>query len=312
MSARMPGPLGLHEVPQAIDAGTLCRSLSWPPGPLLGLVDVPADDLPVLRRSRARAVALPPPIGPGSGLLRRMRPQDVEAFLAAAAEFQVYIVVRRTNSASIPYIGKAGYVPKRIDCKAKTADRNFFHQGLGRPLVIAGLVVKPDLPEFEKAFRADKYASALKCWNEFRPLVIEIAGASPGFRPYVVETDESSPRYGCVKLVEGAAAGSGKYVHGDYDLYAILEQRHQTTADFFEGQLFFSALDREEDRLRRQSHFFGPNFEKVRVFVNGRIGSPMIQHGSQALLRHTNEWLDVFCPDGTVKALGAVLTDLTD
>ena len=51
-----------------------------------------------------------------------MRPQDKTIFLNAARQFQVWILVRRTNRASLEYVTRAGYMPKRIDCKAKTAD----------------------------------------------------------------------------------------------------------------------------------------------------------------------------------------------
>src|SRR5271156_2274451 len=66
-----------------------------------------------------------------------MRPQDKLVFLEAASHFQVWILVRRTNVASLKYIGKPGYIPKRIDCKAKTADLDKTN------LKLAGLVVSP-------------------------------------------------------------------------------------------------------------------------------------------------------------------------
>ena len=66
-----------------------------------------------------------------------MRPTDKRVFLDAARQLQLWILVRRTNPASLRYIGLPGYLPKPIDCKAKTADLN---QGRYR---VAGLVVDP-------------------------------------------------------------------------------------------------------------------------------------------------------------------------
>jgi len=68
-----------------------------------------------------------------------VRPKDKTVFLEAARHFQVWILVRRTNVASLQYIGQPGYIPKRIDCKAKTADKDV------PPYKLAGLVVDPNL-----------------------------------------------------------------------------------------------------------------------------------------------------------------------
>jgi hypothetical protein len=53
-----------------------------------------------------------------------MRPRDEMVSQEAARHFQAWMLVRRTNVASLPYIGRPGYVPNRIDCKAKTADQD--------------------------------------------------------------------------------------------------------------------------------------------------------------------------------------------
>jgi len=311
MPARMPGPLGLYEITPPIDAGTMCRALSRAPGPTLGAVTVVESSTPVRpRRDIPGERARTEESGPLIHLRRRMRPQDVEAFRAAAARFQVYILLRRTNEAFLRYVGRPGFVPKRIDCKAKTANRNFYHTRLGCLLEVGGLVVKPDLPEFEKAFLPDKYVKAMKEWKKFRPLVEELNDGGPAGRPYVVEINEWSTRYGCVKFLDGGA-GKGRYIHADYDLYAIFDRDDKIGADFFEGQTYLP-LEREVGTLHGQDHFWGKHFEQVRDFINSRIGVPMIQHGGQEHFAHTGDLLDVFCPDGSVKALGATLTDLTD
>src|SRR5580692_9242485 len=74
-----------------------------------------------------------------------MRSQDKAIFLEAARQFQIWILVRRTNRASLEYVGRPGYTPKRIDCKAKTADIDI------APYQFQGLVVDPGI--HPKAFK---------------------------------------------------------------------------------------------------------------------------------------------------------------
>jgi hypothetical protein len=69
------------------------------------------------------------------------------------------------------YIGEPKYTPKRLDCKAKTADRDAEVPGLGTKKT-AGLVVDPTLPGFQHAFdRVRKYqvlAGALGLGNVWK------------------------------------------------------------------------------------------------------------------------------------------------
>jgi len=74
-----------------------------------------------------------------------MRSQDKSIFLEAARQFQIWILVSRTNRASLEYVGRPGYTPQRIDCKAKTADIDI------APYRLAGLVVDPGI--HPKAFK---------------------------------------------------------------------------------------------------------------------------------------------------------------
>jgi hypothetical protein len=116
-------------------------------------------------------------------VLKHMRPKDVIVFQDAAKHFNVYIAVRRTNTASLKYIGVAGYVPKRLDCKPKTADQDGIVEGQLREL--AGLVVDPTIVG-EAAFRPGKYKKALKEWEKFShtllgPPMLEIDGQTATF-----------------------------------------------------------------------------------------------------------------------------------
>ncbi len=45
----------------------------------------------------------------------------IMAFKRVAKRCRVWILVRQSNAKSGFYIGKDGYQPKRLDCKAKTA-----------------------------------------------------------------------------------------------------------------------------------------------------------------------------------------------
>src|SRR5207237_806375 len=72
-----------------------------------------------------------------------IRPRDINAFTAAAKVYKVYILVRRTNPASLKYIGMPGFTPKPLDCKPKTADADIVIDGRRRET--AGLVVDPTL-----------------------------------------------------------------------------------------------------------------------------------------------------------------------
>src|SRR5882724_9163351 len=92
-----------------------------------------------------------------------MRANDKQIFLDAARRFQVWILVRRTNRASLEYIGKPGFVPKPIDCKAKTADEN-----IGR-YKLAGLVIDPT--GREAAFKPERFQDAVKCWKDTKQLL---------------------------------------------------------------------------------------------------------------------------------------------
>jgi hypothetical protein len=192
-----------------------------------------------------------------------MRPQDKTLFLEAARKYQVWILMRRTNVESLKYIGRAGYTPKRIDCKAKTADVDI------APYALAGLVVDPTV--HSKAFKPGKAQSAKDSWVRMQPLSASM---------YTVDTNQKSRHYGCLKF-------QGSYIHGDYDLYDIIDvtQAHRNLALV--------------ESLLGQPHRRGPYVLTVQDFINSRIGSPMIQHGGEAQYAdHSEQPIDAFGPDG--------------
>lgn len=192
-----------------------------------------------------------------------MRSNDKKIFLEAAAFFKVWILVRRTNRDSLRYIGLGNYTPKRIDCKAKTADIDIgaYH--------LAGLVVDPRI--HPKAFRPGKEGKAMGAWKAMEPTL---------GKTYTVDMDTKSPHYGCLQQ-------DGRYIHGDYDLYDVIDP---------------NAASRNlalVETLHGVPHMRGPKLRELQDYINGRIGSPMVQHGGEAQYTdHSEQSIDVFPPEG--------------
>ncbi|MCC6512079.1 MAG: hypothetical protein IT423_23480 [Pirellulaceae bacterium] len=193
-----------------------------------------------------------------------MRSVDKAVFLQAAREMNLWILVRRTNPASLEYIGRVGYTPKPIDCKAKTADLNV---GLCNS---AGLVVDPTVQP--QAFSPSKREKALDEWRRSSPGMLASGR-------YTV--DKSSPK------TTGLVMLNGMFLHGDYDLYDIInpEDAHRNLAAV--------------ETLLGQPHRRGANFTRVQSFINSRIGAPMIQHGGEMQYTdHSDQAVDAFGPNG--------------
>ncbi len=233
------------------------------------------------------------------------RQPDIVAFKTAAKQYSVYIIVRRTNIASVRYMGLAGYTPKRIDCKAKTADRDAIVPGVGVKKT-AGLVVDPNLPGFETAYATpEKRRSALKEWKKFESKYLPATAVTgpaaagryhyiPGGLLYCVQLDQSHQHYGCVMFSSSSLITAAKYVHGDYDLYDIVP-----ASDTRQNVVWKSVL-------HGQPAHRGPEFFDTQHLLNRKMEMPGVLHGSQAKFApdHTDEDVDVFYPDGqTVTSL---------
>ena len=190
-----------------------------------------------------------------------MRDRDKKYFLEAAHKFNAWIIVRLTNPKSMQYIGMPGYWPKRIDCKAKTAASDI---GVWK---LAGLVVDPNI--HPGAFKPAKLADAKSYWQK-----MHLGGA------YTLDQDQRSKHYGCLRC-------EGKYIHGDYDLFDVIDvtQAHRNLAVV--------------ETLLGQPHMRGWLVNEVQAYVNQRIGVPMIQHGGEAQYADFSEQsLDAFGPNG--------------
>lgn len=228
----------------------------------------------------------------------RMLPEHERVFLTAAKHFNVFILVRRTNLASMKYIADHGFSAKRLDCKAKTADRDVDLHGVGL-IECAGLVADPTILG-RAAYDSDKkYHSALAIWEEFRMEHLherirtlegqQSVGIVPEGKQYFVDLAPGSPRHGCLKYTQGLLT-AGKYIHGDFDLYGIVPADHpEDNIAVFEMR-------------QGQKHARSPQFMDVQMFVNSRVGKPMILHGAQDTYaeQHSDEAIDIFEPNGAI------------
>lgn len=218
-------------------------------------------------------------------------------FLAAAKHFQVFILVRATNAASLGHIGQDYAVPKRLDCKAKTADFDVLLPQYGSKQT-AGLVTDPRIVG-ATAYKPGKYEKALSEWTSFAPMIRPEVATLEGQRAvmivphggqYFVNLDPQSPRYGCIKFTSSGYLNRGQYVHGDFDLYGIVPagdpQRNV----------------RVGETMLNNKHFRSPEFRDVQYYVNRLLGVPMVLHGAQEGYgaEHSDEVVDIFHPDGKI------------
>jgi len=225
-----------------------------------------------------------------------VHPNHFMIFVAAARQFNCHILVRKTGRAALSWVGKRGYTGKRADMKAKTANRNT------NRYKVAGLVCSPLL--LPDAFTADRLASAHDNWMKSRHLITEPQGAM-GFdddrqprgvqTPYLVQTNPNHPHYGCVALVDMGLL-LPRYVHGDYDLYAIIPAggAFDPNAIHIRDSTLGSTMAPDTMGLQARLRLQVPNKEgplsfQVANFINVRIassspdllGSLMVNHGEQ-------------------------------
>ena len=248
-----------------------------------------------------------------------MSDSQAAAFTEAARHFRVFILVRETNQASLAHAGTEYAMPKRLDCKAKTADSDYTSP-YGQKAV-AGLVVDPTITGMG-AFSARKYPEAMAEWEGFariylREQVKTLAGQRsltyiPDGGLYFVDLDPQSPRYGALKFSASSLMSAGKYVHGDFDLYGIVAADDPASnVRVAETMLEDHAAWRSRTAAggaAKPNHFRSPEFRDVQYFANRKLGIPMVLHGAQEGYKgqHTDESIDVFHPDGNVtRAIGA-------
>jgi hypothetical protein len=243
-----------------------------------------------------------------------LRRADVVAFSAVAATTDTIILLRATNPSSLPYIGVLGFTPKPIDCKAKTAKADDWVDG--HAVECAGLVVDPHCLS-PKVF-AGNQDKATECWQQFlrdqhrvkvkNGVDVFVRGAGKGF--YAVDTARPSTtrrRHGCLMLssqdlpkdFDPAASHTRawmqrhmRYVHGDYDLYGIvdasaIDRKRGVNVQYVQHETFFDI----ENLFTHSTH-------DVQLKLNAAIGCDMVQHGEQVAYKFSADKIYVFAPDG--------------
>jgi hypothetical protein len=231
-------------------------------------------------------------IQPNLAVYRYMPSRHVEAFKLTAARFRVWILVRRGNAQSLKWIGQPGYIPKLLDCKAKTAEID-----VNGNESTAGLVVSPIL--LPSAFTAAKLQTALDEWKKFKPLLYtfdpKIAQADDkAHKHYTVQLDKDHKHYGCV-MYKPVFRALGEYIHADYDLYAVVPAADPRTNVRVRETGFGSTPHARSPKLYDVQYFL----KSTGVLPGQEFGIPMVRHGEQETFKTDwNEKLDVFWPDG--------------
>ena len=243
---------------------------------------------------------------------RHIRAKDIAVFKSVAQRFNVYIAVRRTNPAALPYIERMGYEPKQLNCKFKTADNDAVIFGKRRQL--AGLVVNPRFPGMQAAFAGPKHYKAIKIWDDYARQFVWQSGDIPGSsKPYLVDEDRDSKHCGALKSGFVYTRRTAKFIHGDYDLYDIVAAADPTRHIVVREKRYGSETQMG-DAPPAVPHVRVPEFMDIQNNLNIGFGAPMVRHGSQAgFSDFTEDDIDVFFPDGrTVKTcLGeAAIRDL--
>ncbi|QFT32435.1 hypothetical protein K1718_16575 [Roseibium porphyridii] len=247
-------------------------------------------------------------------ILKHMLEEHVEVFREAAMLYEAAILVRRTNTATLQHIGKDYALPKRLDCKAKTADFDVLPLG-SKPSAtkrgcIAGLVVDPTLFG-PSAYKEGRYPKAVGEWNNFkarlRPEMDSFFQQQtltyiPHGGLYFVELNPKDPYYGCVKFAANSLIRAGKCIHGDFDLYGIVDMKEPERL-----------LRVREERLGME-HARSPKFFDVQHYVNNKIGVTMVLHGSQETYasEHEDDELDIFFPNGRIAFAGPTGADIAE
>ncbi len=239
-----------------------------------------------------------------------IRPQDCFAFQSAAESFHVYVLVRSTNQESLKYIGQKGYAPKAIDCKPKTAEKDFTAQGNKIMTKAAGLVVNPFIAGLEAFKSSDKFTKAKEEWRHFQQCwypaelenqVFSRRGKDKGF--YAVDSFKGSDKYGCLMVsaqnipthfdrfnlslpeCQEWKNRHMSYIHGDYDLYACIDPDDPNAPP-------------TKTTIFNVTNYQSKDVDNIKMFVNGWIGADVIQHGEQFHLFHQDDTVYAFAPAG--------------
>jgi hypothetical protein len=217
---------------------------------------------------------------------------DQKSFLNAAEKFGAWIFVRETNPRSFQYVRGAVYQPKPISCKPKTADLMLGYTNKK----VDGLVTDP--VRWPEAFSPAKLTETLDLWHDFRRQYClgEFLKTSNGFTflgknssplGFAIDTNPLSKHEGCVTF-------GGKYLCGDYDLFAVVldyvTPKHvgkdkilvpAGAANIVRPLVFPEVTGPRGARDYQIADFRDQRWSELSAFLNQQMGFPMIQHGSQ-------------------------------
>lgn len=194
-------------------------------------------------------------------------------FSQVARQTGYWIFVRQSNKESQRYTNLSGYVPKRFDCKAKTADRNSSKGGWQLAGLVASYEIHPD------AFDGKRAADARDSWEKFQS-VLNARGSG-----YAVDENKASKHYGCVTL-------NANYIYSDYDLWDVVDPRSPSRN--------FGIVE----ELHGQTHIRNRLQRKVEDFLRGTPLAQMVQHSGEMQYRAPSDQpIDAFGPNGEVSIL---------
>ena len=239
-------------------------------------------------------------VAPNMAVFDYMPQRHVDAFKRAAGHFKVWILVRKGNPASKKFIGRPGYIPKMLDCKAKTAEVDVRGEGSTAGLVTSPILVPEAFP--------NKLSRAREEWAKFESHVYffdpksNMASDKAG-KHYTIQMDKKHKHYGCV-MYKPVFRSAAEYIHADYDLYAIVAAEDPT-----------SNVRVKEQGFAGEAHSRSPKLYDVQYFLKAagllpgqNFGTPMVRHGEQETFK--TDWddtVDVFWPDGmTVSELSGI------
>lgn len=131
-------------------------------------------------------------------------------FLRVAEERKCWIGLRAPNAEYERWVAKAGYIPKHLECKAKTCDNPDFE--------FAGLVADPNI--CPQGFLPENIFSAQDSWRSFAPR---------DTLPVNYSVVATGPEHGLVQYKQMA------FIHSDFDLMTLVKSNRN--GDFLETSL---------------------------------------------------------------------------
>jgi hypothetical protein len=244
-----------------------------------------------------------------------MRGIDLQKFLMVARHHDVIILVRPTNEAALKYIGKPGFYPKPMICKAKTAHDNPEPIGATtrRRYEIAGLVVHPGFhPTVYAGEKLRKYQSywdktmevlsptmkhrAIDPYSQQSraPWGVDRVGVGAASRwSWRVDINPDSERFGCIQLKKPGIDWS--YIHGDYDLKDVIAGGEENGR--YTDNRSWTSL---QDGVANSTPLLKDRrYSSIQAHLNLLIGAEMVQHGAEAQFSwHGDDPIMVIYPEG--------------